>query len=121
MGDSAITETVGWGGFVLGGAPGILALSGGTPEQALQISRDMRRITLVSSPDYRMPVFGFEGTPVGIDIRKVVQTGVLPTIDTAIAHREAGHPKIGGGLVKAPRECFVEALRAFGRRYEVVG
>jgi hypothetical protein len=119
MGDSAITETVGWGGFVLGGAPGILALTGGTPDEALQISREMRRITLATSPDYRLPVFGFEGAPVGIDIRKVVKTGVLPTIDTAIAHREAGHPKIGGGLVRAPLECFVAALRSFGRRYEV--
>jgi hypothetical protein len=119
MGDSAITETVGWGGFVLGGAPGILALTGGTPEQALQISRDMREITLDASPDYRMPVLGFAGAPIGIDIRKVVRTGTLPTIDTAIAHREPGHPKIGGGLVRAPRECFVEALRAFGEVYEL--
>ena len=119
MGDSAITETVGWGGFVLGGAPGILALVGGTPEQALQTSRDMREITLAASPDYRMPVFGFEGAPVGIDIRKVVKTGILPTIDTAIAHREPGHSKIGGGLVRAPLECFVQAVRAFGERYEV--
>jgi len=119
MGDSAITETVGWGGFVLGGAPGILALTGGTPEQALQISRDMREITLASSPDYRLPVFGFAGASVGIDIRKVVSTGILPTIDTAIAHRDAGHPKIGGGLVRAPLECFVKAVRAFGEQYEV--
>ena len=117
MGDSAITETVGWGGFVLGGAPGILALVGGTPEQALQISRDMRQITLAESPDYRMPVFGFAGSPVGIDIRKVVGTGITPTIDTAIAHREPGHPKIGGGLVHAPFDCFADALRAFGVRY----
>jgi uncharacterized protein DUF1116 len=121
MGDSAITETVGWGGFVLGGAPGILALTGGTPEQALQISREMRRITLTASPDYRMPVFGFEGAPVGIDIRKVLETGVLPTIDTAIAHRDPGHPKIGGGLVRAPRECFVAGLRAYAQRYGIGG
>jgi hypothetical protein len=117
MGDSAITETFGWGGFVLGGAPGILALTGGTPEQALEISREMREITLATSPDYRMPVFEFAGAPVGIDIRKVVRTGIVPTIDTAIAHREPGHPKIGGGLVRAPLECFVDALRAFGKRY----
>jgi hypothetical protein len=117
MGDSAITETVGWGGFVLGGATGILALVGGTPEEAMQISRDMRAITLTESPDYRMPVFGFEGAPVGIDVRAVVRTGILPTIDTAIAHREPGHPKIGGGLVRAPMECFAAALREFGSHY----
>jgi hypothetical protein len=119
MGDSAITETVGWGGFVLGGAPGILALVGGTPEEAAQISRDMREITLATSPDYRIPAFGFDGAAVGIDIRKVVKTGILPTIDTAIAHREPGHAKIGGGLVRAPLQCFTEALREFGRHYEM--
>ena len=118
MGDSAITETAGWGGFVLGGAPGILALVGGTPEQAVEISRSMRSITLGLSPDYRMPVFSFEGAPVGIDVRKVVRTGIVPTIDTAIAHREPGHPKIGGGMVRAPIDCFKSALRAFGARYE---
>ena len=94
--------------------PGILALVGGTPEEALQISRDMRQITLATSPDYRMPVFGFEGAPVGIDIRKVVKTGILPTIDTAIAHREPGHSKIGGGLVRrrspaSPRRSSLSA------------
>jgi hypothetical protein len=118
MGDSAITETVGWGGFVLGGAPGILALVGGTPAEAMAISRDMREITLATSPDYRIPAFGFDGAAVGIDIRKVVKSGILPTIDTAIAHRDAGHPKIGGGLVRAPLQCFTAALREFGHHYE---
>ena len=68
MGDSAITETVGWGGFVLGGAPGILSLVGGTPEEALGYTREMRTITIGSNPTYKMPVFGFEGAPIGIDI-----------------------------------------------------
>jgi Protein of unknown function (DUF1116) len=116
MGDSAITETVGWGGFVLGGATGILALVGGTPDEALAISRRMRQITTGVSPDYRMPILGFAGTSVGIDLRKVVATGIEPVIDTAIAHREAGHPKIGGGLVRAPMACFRDALREFARR-----
>lgn len=119
MGDSAITETVGWGGFVLGGAPGILALTGGTPEEALRITRDMREITAGLSPDYRMPALGFAGAAVGIDVRKVVATGIEPVIDTAIAHRDAGHPKIGGGLVRAPLECFRKALAEFGRRHGV--
>lgn len=119
MGDSAITETVGWGGFVLGGAPGILALTGGTPEQALAISRSMRGITAGTSPDYRMPALGFAGTAVGIDIRKVVASGLEPVIDTAMAHRERGHPKIGGGLVKAPMACFESALKEFAKTHGV--
>lgn len=117
MGDSAITETVGWGGFVLAGATGILALVGGTPEEAVAYSREMRQITVSASPNYRMPVFGFEGAPVGIDIRKVVQAGITPIIDTAIAHKNPGHPIIGAGLVRAPLECFRKALVKFGQKY----
>ena len=117
MGDSAITETVGWGAFTLAGAPGILPLVGGTPDDALAYTREMRRITTATHPTYRMPALGFEGTSVGIDIRKVVQTGVAPIIDTGIAHREAGHPIIGAGLVRAPMDCFKRALTAFGERY----
>lgn len=117
MGDSAITETVGWGGFVLGGAPGILSLVGGTPEEAMRLSREMREITIAAHPTYRIPAFGFDGVPVGIDILKVVRTGVTPIIDTAIAHRDAGHAMIGAGLVRAPMECFEKALEAFSHRY----
>ena len=119
MGDSAITETVGWGGFTLGGAPGILTLVGGTPEEALAYTREMRKITVSTHPTYRMPALGFAGTSIGIDIRKVVQTGITPIIDTAIAHKDPGYPKIGAGLVHAPLECFKKALIAFGRKYNI--
>lgn len=117
MGDSAITETVGWGAFTLGGAPGILTLVGGTPDEALTQTREMRKITTVLHPTYRMPALGFAGTSVGIDIRKVVQTNIAPIIDTAIAHRDPGYPIIGAGLLRAPMECFKLALIAFGHRY----
>lgn len=118
MGDSAITETVGWGGFVLGGATGILSLVGGTPEEALGYTREMRTITIGSHPTYKMPIFGFEGAPLGIDIRKVIQTNSAPIIDTAIAHKEPGYPKIGAGLVRAPIGCFKKALIAFSHKYQ---
>lgn len=114
IGDSAITETVGWGGFVLGGAPSILNLVGGTPEEALAFSREMRQITAGMSPDYRIPALGFEGTALAIDIRKVIRTNILPIIDTAIAHKEPGHPIIGAGMVRPPMECFEKALARFG-------
>ncbi len=117
VGDSAITETVGWGGFVLGGAPGHLARVGGTPEEALTYNREMRQITVTTHPVYRLPALGFEGAPVGIDIRRVVQTGITPIIDTAIAHKDPGYPIIGAGTVRAPLECFQNALRAFGKKY----
>ncbi len=119
MGDSAITETVGWGGFTIGGAPGILSLVGGTPEEALAYTREMRKITVSVHPTYRLPALGFIGTSIGIDIRKVIQTGITPIIDTAIAHKDPGYPKIGAGMVRAPLECFKKALIAFGRKYDV--
>jgi len=117
IGDSAITETVGWGGFVLGGAPGILSFVGGTPDEALAYSRQMGQITIGQSPDYLIPALGFEGTAVGIDIRKVVQTAVVPIIDTAMAHKEPGHPIVGAGLVRPPLECFKKALERFAEKY----
>jgi hypothetical protein len=119
MGDSAITETAGWGGLVLAGATGILGLVGGTPEEALACSKEMRQITVTTSSNYRMPVFGFQGAPLGIDIRKVVQTGITPIIDTAIAHKNPGYSIIGAGLVRAPMECFKKALLRFGQKYGV--
>jgi hypothetical protein len=119
MGDSAITETVGWGGFVLGGAPGILSLVGGTAEEARAYSQEMRQITAASHPAFTMPALGFAGAPVGIDIRKVVQTNILPVIDTAMAHKEPGHSIIGAGLVRPPMECFKKALLSFGKKYRL--
>jgi hypothetical protein len=117
MGDSAITETVGWGAFVIGGAPGILSLVGGTPDEAITYSREMKKITVAVHPLYRMPALGFMGTSIGIDIRQVVQTNTTPIIDTAIAHKNPGYPIIGAGLVRPPMECFKQALIAFGRKY----
>jgi hypothetical protein len=118
MGDSAITETVGWGGFVIGGAPGILTFTGGTAAQALAFSRDMYEICVGKSPDYLMPALDFQGAAVGIDIRKVVQTNIVPVIDTAIAHKEPGHGIIGGGIVRAPFECFTKALVRFREKHK---
>jgi hypothetical protein len=117
MGDSTITETVGWGAFTLAGATAILSLTGGTPEEALKYSREMYQITVGTHPDYRIPALGFEGCPVGIDIRKVVDTGIVPILDTAVSHKEPGHPNIGGTLVRPPIEAFKRALAAFERKY----
>ncbi|GIS93225.1 MAG: hypothetical protein CM1200mP22_04620 [Dehalococcoidia bacterium] len=90
---------------------------GGTPEEALNYSLDMREITEGLSPHYSIPALGFEGTAVGIDIRKVAASGTLPIIDTAIAHKEPGHSIIGAGLVRPPMACFHSALRAFAAKY----
>lgn len=115
IGDSAITETAGLGGFAMGGAPAVVQFVGGTPADALEYTRRMYEITLGESAAYRLPALDFRGTPTGIDVRLVVQTGILPQIDTGMAHREPGVGQVGAGLVKPPRECFDRAFEALVR------
>ncbi|WP_338835504.1 DUF1116 domain-containing protein [Neomoorella thermoacetica] len=110
LGDSAITETCGLGGFAMAAAPAIVQFVGGTPQDALNYTLEMYNITLTSNPAYTIPNLGFRPTPTGIDVLKVVETGINPIINTGIAHREAGVGQIGAGLVRAPMECFVAAL-----------
>jgi hypothetical protein len=112
IGDSAITETAGIGGFAMGGAPAIVQFVGGTPADAIRYTRLMYEITLGESAAYRLPALDFRGTPTGIDVRLVAQTGILPQINTGMAHREAGIGQVGAGLVKPPRVCFELALAA---------
>ncbi len=112
MGDSAITETAGVGGFAMAAAPAIVQFVGGTASMALEITRRMREITLGESEAYRIPALDFEGTPTGIDLLKVVETGVLPAINTGIAHKDAGIGMVGAGLVSPPMALFLDAARA---------
>ncbi|MCQ4207442.1 YlbE family protein [Streptomyces longispororuber] len=113
IGDSAITETHGLGGFAIAAAPAIVGFVGGTPERARRISREMAGLTLGRHRDYQLPGLDFVGSPVGIDIRKVVDTGLEPVVTTGISHREPGIGQIGAGLTHAPLRCFTEALAAF--------
>jgi hypothetical protein len=112
IGDSAITETTGLGGFAMAAAPAIVQFVGGTPADAIAYTRTMYEITLAEHDAYRIPALDFRGTPVGIDVRRVLHTGVLPVINTGIAHREPGVGQIGAGIVRPPAECFVAAGRA---------
>jgi hypothetical protein len=119
MGDSAITETAGVGGFALADSPAILSLVGGTAEDALRYTKQMREITVTLNDTFLIPIFDFQGTGTGIDIRRVVKTGILPVIDTAIAHKEPGIGMIGAGLVNPPMEAFKSALREFAGKYKL--
>ncbi|MDQ5823093.1 MAG: DUF1116 domain-containing protein [Chloroflexota bacterium] len=112
IGDSAITETAGLGGFAMGGAPAVVKVVGGTPDDALNFTRSMHTITLAQNQNWTMPALGFAGTPTGIDVRKVLDTNTLPIINTGIAHKEAGVGQVGAGLVRPPAQCFTEALKA---------
>lgn len=113
IGDSAITETYGLGGFAMACAPAIVALIGGTVDTAVAHSLSMAEITTAQNPSVTIPLLDFRGIATGIDIRKVVQTGILPVISTAIAHKEAGIGMIGAGITNPPAECFEKALLAF--------
>jgi hypothetical protein len=115
LGDSAITETFGIGGFAMAAAPAIVRFVGGTPADAIGFTRLMERITLTRNSAYGLPSLGFSGTPTAIDARKVVETGVAPVINTGIAHREAGVGQIGAGIARAPIECFEAAVRALAQ------
>jgi hypothetical protein len=110
MGDSAITETAGIGGFAMAAAPAIVQFVGGTPADAIAHSQRMYEICIGESEAYTLPILNFRGTATGVDVRLVVQTGILPQINTGIASRRAGVGQIGAGLVNPPMECFTSAV-----------
>jgi len=115
LGDSAITETNGLGGFAMAASPAIVQFVGGTPADATANSRRMLLITLGSNPAFTLPALNFGGAAAGIDARLVADSGVLPIINTGIAHKKAGVGQIGAGITTAPMECFNDALAALAK------
>jgi hypothetical protein len=110
IGDSAITETAGLGGFAMATAPAIVRFVGGSVPDALATTRRMHEITLGENPRWSVPVLEFQGVPSGIDVSKVCRTGILPQINTGMAGRVAGVGQVGAGLVTPPAELFPKAL-----------
>ena len=110
LGDSAITETAGLGGFAMAASPAIVQFVGGTPADAIARSREMQPITIGRNNALTIPALDFGGTAAGIDVRKVVDTGILPIINTGIAHKDAGVGQIGAGITRAPMTCFTKAI-----------
>ena len=117
IGDSTITETAGFGGFAMASAPAIVQFVGGTPKDAMNFTLKMYEITVAENDTYKIPYLNFRGTPTGIDIRKVIEKGILPQINTGIAHKKAGIGQVGAGLVNPPENVFEDALRAFVEKY----
>lgn len=111
LGDSAITETAGVGGFAMASSPAIVKFVGGTPIDATNNSRAMQAITLGGNPAFTLPALNFAPTAAGIDARKVADHSILPIINTGIAHKKAGVGQIGAGITTAPMQCFVDALQ----------
>jgi hypothetical protein len=114
-GESHITETVGLGGFAQAAAFGLQAYQGGSAQEMIRMNSDMYQITVAEHPSFKIPYFGFRGTPVGIDIVKVTGTGIRPVIDGGLAGRDGG--QIGAGILRAPLECFAAAAAAYREKY----
>ena len=112
LGDSAITETAGIGGFAMGAAPAIVQFVGGTPQDAINYTREMYHITMGVNGGFTLPPLNFDASPAGIDARKVVDTAIAPVINTGIAHKDAGVGQVGAGITRAPLDCFAQAIRA---------
>ena len=112
IGDSTITETAGYGATAMAAAPAITQFVGGTPEMAARTTLEMYEITVGESESFTIPSLNFRGTPLGIDVRKVVETGILPQINTGIAHKKPGIGQVGAGLLRAPQKCFMDAFNA---------
>jgi len=117
IGDSTITETAGIGGFAMASAPAIVTFVSGTPQDALNATLEMYEITYAEHKYFTMPPLDFRGTPTGIDIRKVVETGITPRVNTGIAHKDPGVGQVGAGLVRPPMAMFEEAVVAFAEEY----
>jgi hypothetical protein len=117
IGDSVITETAGIGGFAMASAPAIVTFVSGTPQDAINATLEMYEITYAEHKYFTIPSLDFRGTPTGVDIRKVVEKGITPRVNTGIAHRDAGVGQIGAGLVRPPMAMFEQALVAFAKQY----
>ncbi len=115
LGDSAITETAGIGGFAMAASPAIVKFVGGAAADALDATAEMRHITLGRNPAWTLPILDFQGTPAGIDVRKCVDAGIAPVINTGIAHRRAGVGQIGAGVTRAPLACMEQAVAALAK------
>ncbi|MGI6755693.1 MAG: acyl-CoA synthetase FdrA [Atopobiaceae bacterium] len=117
IGDSAITETVGVGAMAMIAAPGVTRFVGaGGFKDAIRYSEEGEKISISHNPNWTIPTWDFKGTNLGIDIRKVVATGITPTINTGIANKKAGLGQIGAGTVQAPLGCFTKALEAYCKK-----
>ncbi|MDP6225177.1 MAG: DUF1116 domain-containing protein [Anaerolineales bacterium] len=117
IGDSTITETAGIGGFAMATAPAIVTFVSGTPQDAINATLEMYEITVAEHEHFTIPPLDFRGTPTGVDIRKVVELGITPRINTGIAHKDAGVGQVGAGLVRPPMNVFEEALIAYAEQY----
>jgi hypothetical protein len=116
IGDSAVLELIGLGGAATAGSPAVAAFLGGSMTDAERATADMRRICAAESTRFKLPTMDFRGTPLGVDVRRVVDSGVRPRVNTGILHASSGAGQVGAGVATAPAEAFREALMALAGR-----
>ena len=112
IGDSTITETAGYGGFAMAAAPAIARFIGGTAQDAIHTTQEMYEICFAEHEHFTIPALEFRGTPLGMDVRLIAETGILPRLNTGIAHKTPGIGMVGAGVLRAPEACFMEAFEA---------
>ncbi len=112
IGDSTITETAGFGAFAMAAAPAIASFVGGTAEDALSSTLEAYEICAAEHSHFTIPALDFRGSPTGIDVRLVARTGILPKLNTGIAHKDPGIGMVGAGVLHAPGDCFEKAFAA---------
>jgi len=112
IGDSAVLELIGLGGPAAANSPAVAGFLGGRMSDAIAATRNMQKICFGESGRFRLPILDNVGTPVGVDIRRVVETGITPAVNTGIIHISDGSGQVGAGVAHAPVECFVDALLA---------
>lgn len=119
LGDSYYSEPAGIGGFAMAAAPAIVSFIGGEPDLGVKTTLEMYKITVTEHKYFKIANLGYRGTPLGIDIRKVLKTGILPVINTGMAHKDPGIGQVGAGIIRVPMELFVKARAEFEKRYGV--
>ncbi len=117
IGDSTMTETAGYGGFAMAAAPAIVKFVGGTPSDAIANTLEMYEITFSEHEAFTIPFLNFRGSPLGMDVRKIMETGILPKINTGISHKKPGIGGIGAGILRAPEACFRDAFEEFRKTF----
>jgi len=113
LGDSTVSEIGAIGGSSMASAPAIVKFVGGKPSDAVKFTLEMYEICLSEHRDYQIPFLDFRGTPTGVDLCKIIETGITPFINTGIAHKKPGIGQVGAGILRAPMKCFEDALEAF--------
>lgn len=116
VGDSAVLELIGLGGPAAGASPSVAAFVGGTMADAIATTEAADRICAARSSRFKIALLDFRGTPIGVDVRRVVESGETPRVTTGILHASAGTGQVGAGVATAPIECFVSALLDLDRR-----